>query len=135
MAKIDPLKLWTLNYRLITGVIEAVVPPIEQLGVEIKELFVLAEIDEHPHPAELAVRLSMPKPSITVYLKRLEAAGLVRREIDPGDLRKHKIQLTAAGRKVTARGLALLSEGFGVRLGRLSQAEQAELKALFEKMM
>lgn len=135
MPKIDPLKLWTLNYRLITGVIEAVVPPIEQLGVEIKELFVLAEIDEHPHPAELAVRLSMPKPSITVYLKKLEAAGLVRREIDPGDLRKHKIQLTAAGRKVTARGLGLLSEGFSVRLGRLSQAEQAELKALFEKMM
>ena len=135
MAKIDPLKLWTLNYRLITGVIEAVVPPIEELGIEIKELFVLAEIDEHPHPAELAVRLSMPKPSITVYLKRLEAAGLVRREIDPCDLRKHKLQLTAAGRKVTTKGLALLSEGYHARLGRLNGAEQTELKALLEKMV
>jgi len=135
MAKVDPLKLWTLNYRLITGVIAAVVPPIEALGVEIKELFVLAEIDAHPHPAELAVCLSLPKPSITVYLKRLEAAAFVRREIDPGDLRKHKILLTAAGRKVMARGLALLSEGYGERLGRLTAGEQAELKALFEKMV
>jgi len=134
MAKIDPLKLWTLNYRLITGVIETVMLPIEALGVEIKELFVLAEIDAHPHPAELAARLSMPKPSITVYLKRLEAAGLVRREIDPTDLRKHKLQLTNAGRKVKTKGLALLSEGYGARLARLSASEQAELKALLEKM-
>ena len=64
------------------------------LGLEIKELFVLAEIDEHPHPAELAVKLSMPKPSVTVNLKRLEAAGFVRREIDTTDLRRHRRRTT-----------------------------------------
>ena len=48
----------------------------------------LADVDEHPYPAELAVSLCMPKPSVTLYVKRLEAAGFLRREIDPEDLRR-----------------------------------------------
>jgi DNA-binding MarR family transcriptional regulator len=134
MPRIDAVKLWSLNYRLLTSVITSVAPDIAALGIETKELFVLAEIDDHPHPAELALRLSMPKPSVTVYLKHLEAAGLVRREIDPADLRRHRLTVTAAGRRVRTRGLTLLSEAFGARLERLSAAEQSELCALLEKM-
>ena len=134
MAKVDAAKLWSLNYRLLTSVITSVAPQIAALGIEIKELFVLAEIDDHPHPAELAVRLSMPKPSVTVYVKHLEAAGFVRREIDTSDLRRHRLQVTAAGRRIMTRGLALLSDAFGARLARLSASEQAELGALLTKM-
>lgn len=135
MAKIDAIQLWSLSYRLLTSVITSVAPDIAALGIEAKELFVLAEIDEHPHPAALALRLSMPKPSVTVYLKRLEAAGFVRREIDPDDLRRHRLQVTAAGRRIMARGLALLSEAYGQRLSQLSAAEQAEFGALLQKMI
>ena len=135
MAKIDAIKLWSLNYRLLTTVITSVAPDIVALGLEAKELFVLAEIDDHPHPAELAVRLSMPKPTVTVYLKRLEAAGFVRREIDSADLRRHRLLVTAAGRKIMTRGLALLSEAFGARLARLSTTQQAELASMLEKMI
>lgn len=135
MKKIDAVEVWSLDYRLLTSVITSVAPDVAALGLEVKELFVLAEIDEHPHPAELAVRLSMPKPTVTVYLKRLEAAGHVRREIDPGDLRRHKLLVTAAGRKMLSRGLALLSDAFGARLARLTATEQATLKTLLEKMM
>lgn len=134
MAKIDVVLLWSLNYRLIASVITSVSPQITALGIETKELFVLAEIDEHPHPAELAAQLCMPKPSVTVYLKHLEAAGLIRREIDPDDLRRHRLLVTPAGRKIMARGLALLSDAFGTRLERLSTGEQAQLKVLLEKM-
>jgi MarR family transcriptional regulator, organic hydroperoxide resistance regulator len=135
MAKIDAVKVWSLNYRLITSIITSVAPEVAELKIEVKELFVLAEIDEHAHPAELAIRLSMPKPSVTVYLKRLEAAGLVRREIDPTDLRRHRILVTPAGRKLMTRGLALLSNAFGARLARLTTTEQGELKTLLEKMI
>jgi len=134
MAKIEAIKLWSLNYRLLTTVITSVAPDITRLGLETKELFVLAEIDDHPHPAELAVRLSMPKPTVTVYLKRLEAAGFVRREIDAADLRRHRLLLTAAGRRIMTRGLTLLSEAFGARLARLSAPEQGEFGSLLEKM-
>lgn len=134
MAKIDAAKIWSLNYRLLMTVITSVAPAIAELGLETKELFVLAEIDEHPHPAELAATLCMPKPTVTVNLKRLEAAGFVRREIDASDLRRHRLQVTPQGRKVMTKGLALLSEAFGERVSRLSSSEQAVLKGLLEKL-
>ncbi|MBC7975578.1 MAG: MarR family transcriptional regulator [Myxococcales bacterium] len=130
----DAAKIWSLNYQLLMSVITNVAAEIAALGLETKELFVLAEIDEHPHPAALAAKLCMPKPTVTVNLKRLEAAGLVRRDIDAGDLRRHRLTMTPAGRKVMTRGLALLSDAFGERLGRLSAKEQLELKALLEKL-
>ncbi len=135
MAKIDALKIWSLNYRLLMSLIAGVSPDVAALGLETKELFVLAEIDEHPYPAELAVKLVMPKPTVTVYLKRLEAAGFVRREIDAGDLRRHRLLVTPAGRKVLTRGLARLSEALGTRLARLTASEQSALKAILEKML
>ena len=135
MAKRDAIKIWTVSYRLLTAVIAEVADDVGALGIEVKELFVLAEIEnQHAHPAVLATRLSMPKPTITLYLKRLEAAGLVRREIDPTDLRRHRLQTTPAGRKILTRGLALLSDAFGARLARLTAAEQEELEKLLEKM-
>jgi DNA-binding MarR family transcriptional regulator len=134
MAKIDAAKVWSLNYRLLMTVITSVSEAIAALGLEMKELFVLAEIDEHPYPADLATTLCMPKPTVTVHLKTLEAAGFVKREIDANDLRRHRLLVTAAGRKVLTKGLAHMSEAFGARLSRLSLAEQAELKRLLETL-
>jgi DNA-binding MarR family transcriptional regulator len=134
MPKIDPSKLWSLNYRLLMSVISGVTPGIAALGLETKELFVLAEVDEHPYPAELAATLCMPKPTVTVNLKRLEAAGLLRREIDPADLRRHRLALTPDGRKAMSRGLALLSDAFAARLGRLNATQQAALRTLLERL-
>jgi DNA-binding MarR family transcriptional regulator len=134
MAKIDITKVWGLNYRLVASVIGEVAPALHELGIEVKELFLLAELDAHPHPAALAEALLIPRPSVTVYLKRLEAAALVKREIDSSDLRRHKLSLTPEGRKVMTAGLALLAEAFGQRLGRLTATQQAELKSLLEKL-
>jgi len=105
------------------------------LGLDSKELFLPAEIDEHPYPAELAATLSMPKATVTLYLKRLEAAGFVSREIDPADLRRHRLQLTPAGRRTTKDGLAVLSDAFGKRLERLTRAQQKELNKLLEQIL
>jgi len=134
VQKVDVGKIWSLNYRLVVSVVLSVAPEITELGLETKELFVLAEVDAHPHPAELAGVLSMPKPTVTVYVKRLEAAGFLRREIDGADLRRHRLILTPEGRKTMARGLALLMKTFGARLARLNSAEQSELATLLEKL-
>ena len=134
MAKIDVARIWSLNYRLLTSVITGVAPAISALGVDPKELFLLAEIDDHPHPAALAEVLIMPKPTVTLYVKRLEAAGFLKREIDAADLRRHRLTLTPGGRKTMTRGLALMSEAFGKRLSRLTASQQTELKVLLEKL-
>ena len=134
MSAVDAAKIWSLNYRVLLSMVSCVESDIAALGLDSKELFLLAEVDEHPYPAELAATLIMPKATVTVYLKRLEAAGFVRREIDPADLRRHRLLLTPAGRKVAADGLALLSEEFNKRLGRLTVAQQKDLKNLLEKI-
>ena len=135
MSAVDAAKIWSLNYRVLVSVISCAEAGICALGLESKELFLLAEIDEHPYPAELAATLCMPKATVTVYLKRLEAAGFVHREIDPADLRRHRLLLTPAGRKVVADGLALLSAEFDKRLGRLTVAQQKEFKGLLERIV
>lgn len=135
MPEIDVAKIWSLNYRLLMSVISAAEPDIAALGLESKDLFLLAEVEEHPYPAELADTLCMPKPTVTVYLKRLEAAGLVRREIDPTDLRRHRLLLTEAGRQANQDGLAVLSGAFSKRLERLTIPQQKEFKSLLEKVI
>jgi MarR family transcriptional regulator, temperature-dependent positive regulator of motility len=135
MSAVDAAKIWSLNYRLLLSVISSVEADITTLGLDSKELFLLAEIDEHPYPAELAATLSMPKATVTVYLKRLEAAGFVRREIEPADLRRHRLLLTPAGRQAATDGLSLLAEAFEERLRRLTVAQQKDLKNLLEKIV
>jgi DNA-binding MarR family transcriptional regulator len=135
MSKTDAGKIWSLNYRLLMSVLNSVAPDITGLGLEAKELFLLAEVEAYPHPAELAGVLSMPKPTVTTYVKRLEAAGFVRREIDGADLRRHRLMLTPEGRKTMTRGLGLLSKAFGARMARLSSAQQSELATLLERLI
>ena len=135
MSAVDAAKIWSLNYRLLLSVIASVEADITTLGLDSKELFLLAEIDEHPYPAELAATLSMPKATVTVYLKRLEAARFVRREIEPADLRRHRLLLTPAGRQAATDGLSLLAEAFEERLRRLTVAQQKDLKNLLEKIV
>src|ERR1700759_3363465 len=135
MSAVDAAKIWSLNYRVLLSVISCAEDDICALGLESKELFLLAEIDEHPYPAELAATMSMPKATVTVYLKRLEAAAFVRREIDPTDLPRHRLLLTPAGRQATADGLAVLAEAFDARLGRLVPSQRKELKNLLEQIL
>lgn len=135
MSKNEVGKIWSLNYRLLMSVLSCVAADIGELGLEVKELFLLAEVEAHPHPAELAGVLSMPKPTVTMYLKRLEAAGFVRREIDGADLRRHRMVLTGDGRKTVTRGLALLSKAFAARMSRLSTAQQSEFAATLQRLV
>jgi DNA-binding MarR family transcriptional regulator len=134
VSKTDVAKIWSLNYRLLMSVITSVAPGVAELGLEMKELFVLSEVDAHPHPAELASVLCMPKPSVTMYVKRLEAAGFLRRAIDGADLRRHRLTLTPEGRKTLTRGLALMAKAFGARLARLNPAQQSQLTTLLEQL-
>jgi DNA-binding MarR family transcriptional regulator len=135
MAKIDAAEIWGLNYRLLMSAIAVASPSIQSLGIETKELFLLAEIDAHPYPAELAEALTMPKATITLYVKRLEASGYLGRRIDVGDLRRHRLKLTPLGRTTVRQGRKLLARAFEPCLSRLSAAQQKELRNLLVRML
>lgn len=78
---------------------------LDELGLETKEIFVLAEVATSPYPAEIAAALMLPKASVTVYVRNLVAKGFLRREIDDADLRRRRLILTAEGEKARDRAL------------------------------
>lgn len=134
MADVDAARMWSQSYGMVSAVIARITPKLVALELEAKELFVLAAIDQHSYPAEIAGALCMPKPTVTVHLKRLQTAQLVQRTIDPTDLRRHCLSLTPAGRRLLTKGLTLLTEAFRDRLARLSASEQRQLAALLAKL-
>lgn len=126
--------IFRLNLRLSTETLTAAAAEIEALGLEPKLFFVLDGLEEHPYPAELARYLSMPKPTITAHLKNFEAEGLIARAIDPQDLRRHRLELTEAGRERLSNARGVLTRRYGERLARLDPEEQTVLANLLEKM-
>jgi len=134
MDEVDAARIFRLNLQLSTETLTAAAPEIEALGLEAKEFFVLDGLEERPYPAELARHLSMPKPTLTLYLKNLQGKGFMVRAIDSQDLRRHRLELTASGRTTVMRARASLARRYSERLARLSRLEQDEFAKLFEKL-
>ncbi len=134
MRKISPWTLWTLNLRVMTSLMADVAPRIRALRLEMKEFLLLSKLDEHPNPAELARALVTPKPSVTFMVKRMEALGYLRRELQSDDLRRFRLTLTPAGRRAMESAREIFDEEFGRRLSRLTQAQRVELMRIFERM-
>src|SRR5713226_8946981 len=132
MRKISPWTLWTLNLKVMTSLMADVAPRIRALRLEMKEFLLLSKLDEHPNPAELARALVTPKPSVTFMVKRMEASGYLRRELQRDDLRRFRLTLT--GRSAMESARAIFDQEFGRRLSRLTQAQRAELMRIFERL-
>ena len=131
----DAAQLWKLNHRLLTLVLNGCSARFAALGIEPKEFFVLAEVATSPYPAELATVLATPKASVTVYVRNLVAKGLITREIDAGDLRRHRLLLTPAGEATRDAASEALAAEFETRLGALSAAQRDQLEALLQLVL
>ncbi|MFO1341274.1 MAG: MarR family transcriptional regulator [Burkholderiaceae bacterium] len=84
-------------------------PMLEPLGLTYPQylvMLVLWEQDGQPVNA-IGERLTLDSGTLTPLLKRLEAAGLLRRLRDANDERRVLIQLTPAGRAMKARAEAI----------------------------
>lgn len=84
-------------------------PLLEPLGLTYPQylvMLVLWEADGQPVSA-IGERLTLDSGTLTPLLKRLEAAGLVQRLRDAADERRVLIQLTAEGRALKAKALAV----------------------------
>ncbi|MEV6130277.1 MarR family transcriptional regulator [Streptomyces violaceusniger] len=131
----DAAELWKLNQRLLTRVMNAAAPQLEELGLETKEFFVLDEVDACKYPAELTRKLMLPKASITTYLRNLVDRGLVRREIDESDLRRHRVMTTPEGQRVRAKALEALASEFLTMMARLDERDQSELRRMLLRLL
>jgi len=130
----EAARIWRLTFQFSAEVLTEASPAIEMLGLDPKEFFVLDGIAEQPFPAELARYLSMPKPSVTAYLKSLQAKGFIAREIDASDLRRHRLLLTLTGHDVLNAARHALAARYEVRLGRLDSRERGDFEKLLGKL-
>lgn len=76
-------------------------------------------------PSELARVVSVSQGTMTGILDRLEARGLVERERDPSDRRRHLLSITEAGAASIKSAPSSLHERFSRRLRSLEEGEQA----------
>jgi DNA-binding MarR family transcriptional regulator len=67
-------------------------------------------------------------------VKRMEALGYLRRELQPEDLRRFRLTLTPAGRSAMENAREIFDEEFGRRLSRLTQSQRVELMRIFERL-
>jgi len=134
MRKPSPWELWTLNFELCMAIMAEVEPEVREHGLEMKELFLLGKLDDHPYPGDLARALLTPKPSITFMVKRMEALGFIQRHTEADDLRRFRLTLTRSGRKAMEAARAILDEAYARRLGRLSAGERAELARMLVRL-
>lgn len=86
-------------------------------------------------PHDLARILFLDPPKVTLLIRRLKEAGLIRRQTSPDDGRKAELRVTQAGseRLEASRTLSALQEQ-KIAQG-LSAAERAQLSRLLRKLL
>jgi len=97
----------------------------------------LAVIDARPglDQATLAAAISYDRVTIGGVIDRLEAKGLVRREVDRGDRRSRRLHLEPAGKSVLGRVLPHVRQAQGLMLAGLSDRERVTLLRLLRKTL
>ena len=77
----------------------------ERLGMRTRHLIALSYLRDHDGAAQqqLSDVLCVDANNLVLLLNSLEHAGHVRRRRDPSDGRRHRVELTAAGRSALAR--------------------------------
>jgi len=84
---------------------------------------------------ELGDAMLMDDNTVVLLLNELEAAGFSVRRRDPGDRRRHIVEITPAGRRAIERAEKAQEGIEDELLGDLSQEERATLMRLLSRVM
>ena len=129
-----PWELLLGNVNVLHSVLERAEPELSSLELDARRLFILSTVEAHPFPADLARALSLPKPSITFLVKKLEESGYLRRQSEKGDLRRYRLTITPSGIKARDKGADAANRIFGACLNSLSAADQATFSRIVDQL-
>jgi DNA-binding MarR family transcriptional regulator len=109
----------------------------ERFGLSIPEWRILANLGRFGplYAGDLAERSSMDKPKVTRALQRLEAGGIVQRNVDAEDRRQVRLALTRRGRSMFRAIAALALDWERQFLSPLSEAERKMLDRVLTKLL
>jgi DNA-binding MarR family transcriptional regulator len=109
---------------------------IAELGIRPPHFGILVVLAGHDALAqsELADALGVDRGQLVGLLDELEREGLVRRDIDPNDRRRHAVSLTAEGARREAQARRLASAAEQELLAALTAEEQDDLRRLLVRL-
>lgn len=92
-------------FRLLTLIYQRELQIIKKLEMTLLEYYTLQilSFSLDVTPKEIAVKLSLPKSSVTYIIDSLEKRGLVKRKLDTRDRRSWLVFLTDKGEKMLKR--------------------------------
>ena len=108
----------------------------EEQGLHPYHHAILIALDQGAHETQgsIADALGYDRGQLVGLLDELEERGLVERQRDPNDRRRHLVQLTAEGKRTLRRLRALARELDAEFLEPLSDAERDKLHTLLLKL-
>jgi DNA-binding MarR family transcriptional regulator len=84
-----------------------------------------------PNQLQLARQAGTDVKMTSQVVRRLEAKGLLDRQVDPGDTRARRLRLTAAGDRLARRAIAAVEQADAEFFG----TDAAEVTALLQRLL
>jgi DNA-binding MarR family transcriptional regulator len=124
------VRVWFRLIRLEARMQAAVGERLRRIGVSIPQCDVLTTLSEQEGVSQqqLAKRLYVTKGNISGLLDRLESAGFVERRAKASDRRQYSIYLTAPGRAMAEKAIAVQMKWIALTLGRMAEADLEALE-------
>jgi MarR family transcriptional regulator, lower aerobic nicotinate degradation pathway regulator len=109
---------------------------LSESGLRWSEFAVLHHLDAQGPIAQrdLALALRIQPSNLVALLDQLEGRGLLARSPDPSDRRRHRVELTAAGRRAVKQAREATKRAERDLLGPLTQDERRAFMALLVRL-
>jgi DNA-binding MarR family transcriptional regulator len=109
----------------------------ELLGMRLRHFVALSYLRDHAHAPQqqLCEMLCIDANNLVLLLNALEHSGLVQRRRDPGDRRRHLVELTHAGARALERAEQAQASVEDELLAPLSMQERATLHDLLSRAL
>ncbi|HEV2349456.1 MAG TPA: MarR family transcriptional regulator [Terriglobia bacterium] len=136
MGEENGTHVWLVLFKAARAVQRNAEGSISSLGIGLSDFAVLEMLlHKGPQPVNrIGHKILLSSGSITAAVDRLEARGLVRRTVDPGDLRARIVQLTARGRRLIQRAFARHALDVEETMAVLGPGERKDLVRLLKKL-
>ncbi len=109
---------------------------VRKRGLSVREWRVMFTLADGPCTVgEMATRTLMQQPTLTKLVDRMEAAGTVKRQVDPADGRRVLLTLTANGHAHNDALMPLARDYEAKLLGGYTAPEATKMKTALRKLI